>query len=56
MSEPFFGRCPPPGTFWMLGKSFDEIQAIKKESQDSGKEPNEVIKTDDWKKHLVKRK
>jgi hypothetical protein len=56
MSEPQFGRSPPPGTFWMLGKTFDEIQAIQKESQESGKAPSEVIKTDDWKKHLIVRK
>jgi hypothetical protein len=41
-----------PTKKWMRGKTSMEIKAIEVESKKTGKEPSEVIKTAEWKKHL----
>jgi hypothetical protein len=52
MTRRTFGALPPPGCEWQIGKTVDEIRAIKEETMATGKEPSEVAKGNDWKKRL----
>lgn len=47
-----FGANPPVASAWMLGRTVEEIRAIREESQETGQQPAEVAQGDSWKKRL----
>jgi hypothetical protein len=47
-----FGALPPPEHEWMVGKTVEEIEAVQKEAELTGKSPAEVAIGNEWKKHL----
>lgn len=51
-SQRALGAMPPPSMQWMMGKTVREIQAIRAESEATGKTLAEVAAGEDWKKRL----
>lgn len=49
---PFDINNLPPPEAWSLGRSTEELDAIRAEAEATGKTPDEVIKTHEWKKRL----
>ena len=46
------GALPPQEHAWMVGRSVEEIDAVRAECQKTGKTPDEVLKSDDWRINL----
>lgn len=40
-----FGAMPPAGEEWIIGKSVEEIETLREESQRTGKPVEEILKT-----------
>jgi len=47
------GALPPPDFEWMMGRSVEEINAIREEAHATGKPYTEVATSDAWRARLI---
>jgi hypothetical protein len=52
MTNRSYGALPPPGMEWMMGKTVEEIEAIRYEADITGKETSEVAEGNTWQQWL----
>lgn len=53
MSDWKFGALPPPEMEWMMGKTVEEIDAIRYVAELTGKKESEVAEENDWQQWML---